>query len=217
MSCIKHSKAVAGAIAGAVLVLTLGVGAVAITADTGPATPTASIARAADADQSDAPTSVPTEAPPAEPPTTAASPSTAPTTAAPTAKPPSPPKTATTRRAAAPTTVASPAPVPAPAPTTAPAPAKLPPGHRVPFTSSAVQAAAASLHQRIPLFNPSESQLRTFADAVCTSFDQWQTLAQVQSTVRQAVTHIQGASLSEADAAFAVRTVVQLRCPGWLA
>ena len=79
-----------------------------------------------------------------------------------------------------------------------------------------MQAAIATLHQRIPLFSPTDPQLRTFADAVCTSFDQGQTMAQVQATVRQAVTHIQGASLSPAGADFALRTVAQLRCPGYL-
>ena len=78
-----------------------------------------------------------------------------------------------------------------------------------------MQAAIAALHQRIPLFQPTETQ-RTFADAVCTSFDQGRTQAQVESIVREAVSHIQGASRSAADAAFAVRTVVGLRCPGYL-
>ena len=97
-----------------------------------------------------------------------------------------------------------------------PAPAKPAPGQRVAYTAAGVQAAITSLHQRIPLFSPTDPQLRTFADAVCTSFDQGQTMAQVQATVRQAVTHVQGASLSPADADFAVRTVAQLRCPGYL-
>jgi len=74
----------------------------------------------------------------------------------------------------------------------------------------------ATLHQRVPLFAPTEPQLRTFAEAVCASFDQGQSQAQVQSTVRQAVTHIAGASLSPADADYSVQTVVQLRCPGYL-
>ena len=90
------------------------------------------------------------------------------------------------------------------------------PGRRVTYTAAGVQAAITSLHQRIPLFSPTDPQLRTFADAVCTSFDQGQTMAQVQATVRQAVTHVQGASLSPADADIAVRTVAQLRCPGYL-
>ena len=105
------------------------------------------------------------------------------------------------------------APTPPPAP---PAPPKLPPGQRVNPTSAQVQAAIAQLHQRIPLFQPNESQLRTFADAVCTSFDQGQSFGQVQATVQQAVSNVQGASLSAPDAEFAVRTVLELRCPGWL-
>ena len=131
-----------------------------------------------------------------------------------------PPTTArSTARKAPATTVAEPAadaaaaPTPPPAP---PAPPKLPPGQRVNPTSAQVQAAIAQLHQRIPLFQPNESQLRTFADAVCTSFDQGQSFGQVQATVQQAVSNVQGASLSAPDAEFAVRTVLELRCPGWL-
>jgi hypothetical protein len=90
------------------------------------------------------------------------------------------------------------------------------PGQRLEPTSAEVQAAATALHQRIPLFAPTVQQLRTFADAVCTSFDQGQSQAQVQATVQQAVSRIQGASLSAADADFAVHTVVTLRCPGYL-
>ena len=82
-------------------------------------------------------------------------------------------------------------------------------------TSAQVKAAIAALHQRIPLFQPTEAQLRTFADAVCTSLDQGQSRAQVEATVRDAVSRIQGASLSAADAVFSVTTVVQLRCPGY--
>ena len=74
----------------------------------------------------------------------------------------------------------------------------------------------AALSTRIPMFKPTEPQLRAFADAACAQFDQGQTKAQVESTVRQAVTYVQGASLSPADAEFAVRTVVGLRCPGYL-
>jgi len=99
--------------------------------------------------------------------------------------------------------------------TTTPAPSSLPPGQRVNPTSAQVQAAIGALHQRIPLFAPTDQQLRTFAEAVCASFDQGQTAAQVQSSVQEAVSHIQGASLSSADADFAVRTVVDLRCPGY--
>ena len=140
----------------------------------------------------------------------------APTTTAPKASPPATAKdtTPTTAKAASPTTT-KPAAAPSPAPTPAPAPA-VKSGQRVNPTSAQVQAAITSIHQRIPLFDPNESQLRTFADAACAQFDQGQTRAQVVETVRKAVTYIQGASLSAADADFAVRTVLQLRCPGYL-
>ena len=94
--------------------------------------------------------------------------------------------------------------------------AKPAPGQRVDPSSAAVQAAVAALHQRIPLFAPTNAQLLAFADAACASFDRGQTAAQVQATVQQAVSQVQGASLSAADAQFAVATVVQLRCPGLL-
>lgn len=140
----------------------------------------------------------------------------APTTTTPTASTPTTAKatTATTAKAASPTTT-KPAAPPAPAPAPPPAPA-VKSGQRVNPTSAQVQAAITTIHQRIPLFEPNEAQLRTFADAACTQFDQGQTHAQVVETVRKAVTYIQGASLSAADADFAVRTVLQLRCPGYL-
>lgn len=151
------------------------------------------------------------------------------TTVAPEPQPEAPPTSAaetTSTTAAArrltPTT-AAPANTPAtsppadatPATTAAPAP-KYAPGQRINPSSADVQTAIATLSTRIPMFKPNESQLRTFADAACTSFDQGQTKAQVEATVRQAVTYVQGASLSAADAEFAVRTVVTLRCPGYL-
>ncbi len=125
---------------------------------------------------------------------------------------PTPPPTPAPPVTAPPTTTA---PTTVPPPTT-PAPPRLPPGQRVEPTAAQLQAAVAQLHQRIPLFAPTDGQLRTFAEAVCVSFDQGQTRAQVESTVSQAVSHIQGASLSAPDAAFAVQLVVQLRCPGYL-
>ena len=204
-------KALAGGIAGTALVLTLGVAAVAQIGDAGPTAPTASVARAGGAITEPAPP-VPAETPPADVQPTTTTPATTPTTTAPAAKAPASSTTPTTRKAASPSTTSAPATAAAPAPT---AP-KLPPGQRVAYGTAAVQAAAGALTQRIPLFKPTESQLRTFADAVCTSFDQGQTIAQVQATVRDAVSRIQGASLSEADAAFAVRLVTELRCPGYL-
>ncbi|HEV2760185.1 MAG TPA: hypothetical protein VGV86_11510 [Acidimicrobiales bacterium] len=213
----KRTKALAGGVAGAALLLAVGVAAVAHVADTGPTAPAASVVRDASAGAGDTAAPSPRAGMPAEAPPDTAPPAMA-APAAPAAKAAVPSTTATTRRAPAPSTTAAPSAVAAaaPAPTPAPAPAKPAPGQRVAYTTAGVQAAITSLHQRIPLFSPTDPQLRTFADAVCTSFDQGQTMTQVQGTVRQAVSHVQGASLSAADADFAVRVVAQLRCPGYL-
>ena len=211
MSTAITRKALAGAIAGTALVLAIGVAAVGQVGGTDPITSFASVDRA-----SSEAVPVPTPEPQAPvetlPPTTQAPAA----EVAPPAKAPAPSTTPTTRKPT-PTTVARPAPAPAPAPVaTTPTTVKVRSGERVAFTSAGVQAAAAAITQRIPLFKPNDAQLRTFADAVCSSFDQGQTQAQVQATIRDAVSRIQGQSLSDADAEFMVRTVTQLRCPGYL-
>ena len=205
MTSATTRKAFAGAVAGAALVLALGAAAL---GQVGGTSPTASVASVARASSAGAVAPTPEAQAPAEtvPPTTQAPPTT---------KAPAPTTTPRTRKPTT-ATVAPPAPAPpAPAPTT-PTTAKVRSGQRVAFTAAGVQAAAAAITQRIPLFKPNDAQLRTFADAVCTSFDQGQTQAQVQATIRDAVSRIQGQSLSEADAAFMVHTVTQLRCPGYL-
>lgn len=215
----KRTKALAGGVAGAALLLALGVAAVAHVAETGPTGLAASVARASDVAGAADPGAPSSQAPAVAEASTDTTPPTTAAPAAPAAKSTVPPTTVTTRGAPAPSTAAAQSAAPAvsaPTPSPTAAPAKSAPGQRLGFTSAGVQAAMVALQQRIPLFSPSDPQLRTFADAVCTSFDQGQTLAQVQATVRQAVSYIQGASLAEADAAFAVRTVVQLRCPGYL-
>jgi hypothetical protein len=128
--------------------------------------------------------------------------------------PPSTAARATTRPTPVPPTTAAPA-----GPTTTPpaAAAKFTPGQRLNPSGADVAAAVDKLHQRIPLFAPTGPQLLAFADAACGLFDQGQTAAQVESTVQSAVSHIQGKSLSAADAQFAVGIVVQLRCPGYTA
>lgn len=207
-------KALAGGIAGTALLLALGVAAVAQVTDSGPASPAASAARASSEELATPAAPGPQAAPPeTAPPTTVAAPApAAPTTAAPAAKTAAPSTTATTRKA--PSTTVAPAPaVPTTTPTTVP---RVRSGERVAYTAGGVQSAVAAITQRIPLFKPNDAQLRAFADAVCGQFDQGQTLAQVQATIRQAVTQIQGQSLSDADAAFMVQTVTALRCPGYL-
>ena len=157
--------------------------------------------------------------PPAEgvPDTTAVPATTVPTTTtAPTSAATPGPTPRAPSRSGAPTTAAPAGSAPAPSPTPVPAAPKLAPGQRLNPTSAQVQAARTALHQRIPLFDPTEAQLRTFADAVCTSLDQGRSRAEVESTVRDAVSRIQGASLTAADAAFAVGLMIELRCPGYL-
>ncbi len=143
---------------------------------------------------------------------------TVPTTAAPeTPATTAPSRRLTTPTTAAPATTQPSAPATETAPTTpAPTAPKYAPGQRINPSSGDVQTAMSALSTRIPLFKPTEPQLRAFADAACAQFDQGQSKSQVESTVRQAVTYVQGASLSPADAEFAVRTVVALRCPGYL-
>ena len=208
---ITTRKALAGGIAGTALVLALGAAAVGQVGGTGPTASVASVARAS-SEVAAAPTPE-TQAPVETVPPTTQAPA---IEAAPAAKAPAPSTTATTRKPTT-TTVARTAPAPTPAPAaTTPTTVKVRSGERVAFTSAGVQAAIAAITQRIPLFKPNDAQLRTFADAVCSSFDQGQTQAQVQATIRDAVSRIQGQSLSDADAEFMVRTVTQLRCPGYL-
>lgn len=195
------------ALAGAALSLALGLAACGGSAPSDTATAaTGSVAEV---------TPVPATAPEPQPvPDAVAAPTTAApvaTTAAPKAAPPT-----TAARTRTPPTTAAPVTTPAPVTTAAPVTPTFAPGQRINPSSAQVQAAMATLTQRIPLFKPNESQLKTFADAACTSFDQGQTFTQVSSTIRQAVTYVQGASLSTPDADFAVRTVVTLRCPGYL-
>ncbi len=86
---------------------------------------------------------------------------------------------------------------------------------RINPSSAQVQAAIAQLRQRIPLFSPTEAQARQFGDQVCTAFDQGQTYAQVKATGMQMVSQVPFITVSSADADFAIRTAVQLFCPGY--
>ena len=210
MSPATTRKALAGSIAGAALVLALGAAAV---GQVGGTTATASVASVARATAEGTVTPTPEPQAPAPAPAETVPPTTQ-APAVPTTKAPARATTPTTRKPTAPTVAPAPA-APAPVPTT-PTTVKVRSGQRVDYTTAGVQAAISAITQRIPLFKPNDAQLRTFADAVCTSFDQGQTQAQVQATIRDAVSRIQGQSLSVADAEFMVRTVTQLRCPGYL-
>jgi len=86
---------------------------------------------------------------------------------------------------------------------------------RVTPSSAQVQAAIAQIHQRIPLYSPTEAQARQFGDQVCSAFDQGQSSAQVQATAQQMASQVPFVTVSSSDIAFAVRTAVQLFCPGY--
>jgi hypothetical protein len=86
---------------------------------------------------------------------------------------------------------------------------------RVNPSSAQVQAAIAQIHQRIPLYSPTEAQARQFGDQVCSAFDQGQSSSQVQATAMQMASKIPFVTVSSSDIAFAVRTAVQLFCPGY--
>jgi len=102
---------------------------------------------------------------------------------------------------------------PSAAPSVAPAgPTK---AARLSPTSTQVQAAIAQIHQRIPLYSPTEAQARQFGDQVCSAFDQGQSSAQVQATALQAASKVPFVTVSAGDVAFAVRSAVSLFCPGY--
>ena len=111
-------------------------------------------------------------------------------------------------------TVAEPAPEVAPAPAPAPASPASTAVPRLNPTSFQVFQAIQQLAVRIPLFKPTEAQARQFGDMVCTAFDQGQSYTEVKAAVLAAVTQVPGITVSSADADFAIRTAVELFCPG---
>ena len=148
------------------------------------------------------------EAPPStEAPAVTAPPATAPPVTAPPVT--APPASAARRaRPAAPPPEAEAAPATAPAPAAPAAPA-IPP--RTNPSSAQVRSAISSLG--LPV-TPSESQARQFGDSVCDAFDQGQTFAQVKAGALQAASQIPFVSVSPSAVDRAVRSAVQLFCPG---
>jgi putative peptide zinc metalloprotease protein len=159
--------------------------------------------------RSEAPTAIPAAAEPAAGGAPQAAPPTTATTAATTTT-----TTTTTRTTrpgkATPTTVAvagagaagaAPATSTAAVPRTEPAPAE-------------ITRAIALFHQRMPLYQPNEAQVRRFGDALCTAFDQGRTYAEVKAGVRQAVARVPFMTASPADLDMSIRTAVALFCPG---
>ena len=145
-------------------------------------------------------------APPAAP--TAPAPSAPPVTAPPTTKAASQPRSEAAAPAPTPTTAAAARAVPPPA-TSAAVP-------RLNPSDAQVLEAIQQLSARMPLFRPTGPQARQFGDMVCTAFDQGASAAQVHAGVTAAVAQVPALSVTPADADYAVRTAVQLACPGHL-
>lgn len=83
-------------------------------------------------------------------------------------------------------------------------------------SSAQVVAAMQAMKARIPLLPLDESYGRQFGDQVCTAFDQGSSHQQVLAAVLAEANKVPLVSVSSADADFAVRTAVQLFCPGHL-
>ncbi|MFN2609111.1 MAG: hypothetical protein ABR511_14660 [Acidimicrobiales bacterium] len=154
-----------------------------------------------------------TTAAPGGAPTTAAPAATPPPTAPPATAPPTTARRTTVARAAA--TSSAPAPAAA-APSAAAAPASSV-APRLNPSSAQVQAAMNALKARNPLYGSlTEAQARQFANQVCSAFDAGQTAAQVQATAQAAASKVPLMAVPAADVRYAVRTAVQLFCPGYL-
>jgi hypothetical protein len=153
-----------------------------------------------------APTPGPVDVAPAPtaPPTTVPPPPTAPPT---TVTPPAPATTAAPRRASRPAAPAAAAAAAAPA-----APAK---PVRLNPSSAEIQGVIAQVASRIPLFRPSEDQVRQFGNDVCSAFDSGLPYNQVKAQVQQAMPKVPLISISSADIDFAIRSAVSLFCPGY--
>jgi len=78
-------------------------------------------------------------------------------------------------------------------------------------SSAQVKAAIAQIGAGLPI---SEAQAREFANQVCTAFDEGQSFSTVKATALQAARKVPFVSVSAAQVDSAVRTAVQLFCPG---
>jgi hypothetical protein len=65
-----------------------------------------------------------------------------------------------------------------------------------------------------PLFLLTEAKAREFADDVCTAFDEGHTYAEVKAVGMAKVDNVPFLSVSSSDGDFAIRTAVELVCPG---
>jgi hypothetical protein len=220
----EHTRRVhtllAGA-AGVTLVLGLGVaaGAVPRPVSTENASPVHAAAAAATSATGATATADPT---PADAATTLS-----PTTDAPTTAPASSPTTAAKAAkqaaqadvaSAASTPDAGPATTATSAPATAPAPAATSGiAPRINPTDAQVQAAIQQIATRIPFFSVANvAQARQFGDAVCSAFDSGASYSSVKSQVQSALSQLPMVTIKPTDMDFAIRTAVQLFCPGYM-
>ena len=92
------------------------------------------------------------------------------------------------------------------------------PAPRTTPTSEQLADVIAQVKERIPMtFQPNGSHVLAFGDAVCTAFDQGKSAPQVKALVLQAASQLPAITVSQATAAFAVGTAVDLFCPGYAA
>ena len=89
------------------------------------------------------------------------------------------------------------------------------PAPRVEPSRAALQAAVRELDARTNYFRPTENQVREFSGQVCTAFDQGYSYSQVKSAVLDSAKRAPYLGVSSADADHAVRSAVQLFCPGY--
>jgi hypothetical protein len=82
-------------------------------------------------------------------------------------------------------------------------------------TGAEMSHAIALFHERIPLYRPSEDQVRRFGDALCTALDQGRTYAELAAAVQKAAGQIPLVRVSAADVNLAIRTIVAMFCPGY--
>ncbi len=83
---------------------------------------------------------------------------------------------------------------------------------RVTPSSAQVNAAIAQIGAGLPI---TEAQARQFGDQVCSAFDQGQSFSAVKATALQEAKKVPFVTVSAAQVDSAVRTAVQLFCPGY--
>ena len=89
------------------------------------------------------------------------------------------------------------------------------PAPRVEPSRTALRAAIRELDARTNYFRPTENQVRDFSGQVCTAFDQGYAYPEVKAAVLDSAKRAPYLGISTADADYAIRSSVQLFCPGY--